>query len=95
MKKLILQITLILLLSINFSYSVTRVDGPSDPEVAKKKFFENRKLDIISMMVAPLIISILWIINKNIFGVYPLGLEPFYPGIFTSMSICAYKWLKK
>ena len=47
MKKLILQITLILLLSINFSYSVTRVDGPSDPEVAKKKFFENRKLDII------------------------------------------------
>ena len=47
MKKLILQIALILLLSINFSYSVTRVDGPSDPEEAKKKFFENRKLDII------------------------------------------------
>ena len=57
--------------------------------------FSNRKLDVISMMVTPLIISILWIINKNIFGVYPLGLEPFYPGIFTSMSICAYKWLKK
>ena len=47
MKKLIFQIILILLISINFSYSVTRVDGPRDPEVAKKKFFENRKLDII------------------------------------------------
>ena len=57
--------------------------------------FSNKKLDVITMMVAPLIISILWIINKNIFGVYPLGLEPFYPGICTSMSICAYKWLKK
>ena len=57
--------------------------------------FSNKKLDVITMMVAPLIISILWIINKNIFGVYPLGLEPFYPGICTSMLICAYKWLKK
>lgn len=47
MKKLVVKITLILLISINFSYSVTRVDGPRDPEVAKKKFFENRKLDII------------------------------------------------
>ena len=47
MKKLVVTITLILIISINFSYSVTRVDGPRDPEVAKKKFFENRKLDII------------------------------------------------
>ena len=57
--------------------------------------FSKRKLDVITMMLAPLIISILWIINKNIFGVYPLGLEPFYPGILTSISICIFKWLKK
>ena len=57
--------------------------------------FSKTKLDVITMMIAPLFISILWIINKNIFGVYPLGLEPFYPGIITSVSICISKWLKK
>tara|TARA_B100001996_G_scaffold67766_1_gene49401 strand:+ start:4663 stop:6027 length:1365 start_codon:yes stop_codon:yes gene_type:complete len=57
--------------------------------------FSKRKLDVITMMIAPLIISILWIINKNIIGVYPLGLEPFYPGMLTSISICTFKWLKK
>jgi hypothetical protein len=57
--------------------------------------FSKRKLDVITMMLAPLIISILWILNKNIFGVYPLGLEPFYPGILTSILICVFKWLKK
>ena len=57
--------------------------------------FTKIKLDVITMMVAPFFVSILWIINKNIFGFYPLGLEPFYPGIITSMSICVFKWLKK
>ena len=57
--------------------------------------FSKTKLDVISMMIAPIIVSILWIINKNIFGFYPLGLEPFYPGIITSISICIFKWLKK
>ena len=57
--------------------------------------FSKTKLDVISMMIAPIIVSILWIINKNIFGFYPLGLEPFYPGIMTSISICIFKWLKK
>ena len=57
--------------------------------------FTKIKLDVITMMVAPLFVSILWIINKNIFGFYPLGLEPFYPGIITSMSICIFKWPKK
>ena len=47
MKKILVTCLLFLLFGTNLSYSVTRVDGPSDPEVAKKKFFENRKLDII------------------------------------------------
>ena len=47
MKKILVTCLLFLLFGTNLSYSVTRIDGPSDPEVAKKKFFENRKLDII------------------------------------------------
>ena len=57
--------------------------------------FSKKKIDVISLMVAPIFISILWILNKNIFGSYPLNLEPFYPGIFTSIIICSVKWLKK
>tara|TARA_Y100000389_G_C17424728_1_gene498875 strand:+ start:92 stop:1453 length:1362 start_codon:yes stop_codon:yes gene_type:complete len=47
MKKKLLICLLFFLFGTNLSYSATRFDGPSDPEVAKKKFFENRKLDII------------------------------------------------
>ena len=47
MKKIIVIYLLFIVFGTNLSYSVTRIDGPSDPEVAKKKFFENRKLDII------------------------------------------------
>ena len=47
MKKILVTCLLFLLFGTNLSYSVSRVDGPRDPEVAKKKFFENRKLDII------------------------------------------------
>ena len=57
--------------------------------------FTKKKIDIITLMIAPLIISILWILNKNIFGSYPLHMEPFYPGILTSTIICLVKWLKK
>jgi len=57
--------------------------------------FTKKKIDVITLMVAPLIISILWILNKNIFGSYPLHMEPFYPGILTSTIICLVKWLKK
>jgi len=57
--------------------------------------FTKKKIDVITLMIAPLIISILWIINKNIFGSYPLHIEPFYPGILTSTIICLVKWLKK
>ena len=47
MKKIIIICLLFCLFEVNPSYSATRIDGPSDPEVAKKQFFENRKLDII------------------------------------------------
>ena len=47
MKKKFIIYLLFFLFVTNLSYSATRFDGPSDPEVAKKKFFENRKLDII------------------------------------------------
>ena len=47
MKKILIFYLFFFLFGTNLSYSVTRVDGPRDPEVAKKKFFENRKLDII------------------------------------------------
>ena len=57
--------------------------------------FTKKKMDVISLMVAPIFISILWVLIKNISGSYPLNLEPFYPGIFTSIIICSVKWLKK
>ena len=47
MKKTLIICLLFCLFEINLSYSVTRIDGPSDPELAKKQFFENSKLDII------------------------------------------------
>lgn len=57
--------------------------------------FLNKKLNVITMMVSPIIVSILWILIKNIFGNYPLNIEPFYPGITTSIIFGIFVWLKK
>ena len=38
-------------------------------------------------MVLPVMVGIMWFIMGNITGGYPLDLEPFYPGLLTSLII--------
>ncbi|MEA1882829.1 MAG: sodium:solute symporter family protein [Candidatus Marinimicrobia bacterium] len=39
---------------------------------------------MVMMMVCPVLVAILWMVLGKLFGGYPLGFEPFYPGILTS-----------
>ncbi len=48
-------------------------------------------VSIIPMMVAPVFVSIMWTVVGKFLNGYPLGLEPFYPGILTSGLIYAAK----
>ena len=47
----------------------------------------NLPKNIIHLMVHPVLIAVVWFIMGNITGGYPLGLEPFYPGLLTSLII--------
>ena len=47
----------------------------------------NLPKNIIQLMVHPVLVAIVWFIMGNITGGYPLGLEPFYPGLLTSLII--------
>ena len=52
--------------------------------------FSKRKLPrqkIIQIMGIPVIINSLWLILGNINGAYPLQIEPFYPGLITSILL--------
>ena len=49
--------------------------------------FSKKKISILPMMIFPIIIGFVWIIIGELHGNYPLGLEPFYPGILTSIII--------
>ncbi len=42
---------------------------------------------VIRLLTFPVFISVIWFIYGQINGDYPLGLEPFYPGLLISMSI--------
>ncbi|MBO02268.1 MAG: sodium:solute symporter family protein [Candidatus Neomarinimicrobiota bacterium] len=57
--------------------------------------FFKKDLNIFTMMVSPVFVSILWIIIKNIYGYYPFNIEPFYPGIITSIIYGIFQWLRK
>ena len=52
-------------------------------------FHNQRNLpkNIIQLMVHPVLVAVVWFIMGNITGGYPLGLEPFYPGLLTSLII--------
>ena len=43
--------------------------------------------NIIQLMTLPVMIAITWFIMGNLTGGYPFGLEPFYPGLLTSLTI--------
>jgi len=47
----------------------------------------NLPKNIIQLMVHPVLVAIVWFIMGNITGGYPLDLEPFYPGLLTSLTI--------
>jgi len=44
-------------------------------------------MNIIQLMTLPVMIAIIWFIMGNLNGGYPFGLEPFYPGLLTSLII--------
>ena len=51
-------------------------------------FKNNRpKENILLMMVSPVLVSIIWIVLGKLLNGYPFGLEPFYPGILTSVLV--------
>ena len=55
-------------------------------------FKNNRpKENILLMMVSPVLVSIFWILLGKLLNGYPFGLEPFYPGILTSVLVYAIK----
>ena len=47
----------------------------------------NLPKNIIQLMVLPVMVGIMWFIMGKITGGYPLDLEPFYPGLLTSLII--------
>ncbi len=55
-------------------------------------FKNNRpKENILLMMVSPVLVSIFWILLGKLLNGYPFGLEPFYPGILTSVLVYVIK----
>ena len=55
-------------------------------------FKNNRpKENILLMMVSPVLVSIFWILLGKLPNGYPFGLEPFYPGILTSVLVYVIK----
>jgi Na+/pantothenate symporter len=44
-------------------------------------------VNIIQLMTLPVMTAIIWFILGNLNGGYPFGLEPFYPGLLTSLII--------
>ena len=49
------------------------------------------KESMVDMMVAPVLVSIFWILLGKLLNGYPFGLEPFYPGILTSVLVYVIK----
>ena len=49
--------------------------------------FSKLKLNIVPSMIIPTLISSIWLFIGYIFGSYPFKIEPFYPGLLTSIII--------
>ena len=49
--------------------------------------FSKLKLNIVPSMIIPTLISSIWLFIGYIFGGYPFNIEPFYPGLLTSIII--------
>jgi hypothetical protein len=47
-------------------------------------------VNIIQLMTLPVMIAIIWFILGNLTGGYPFELEPFYPGLLTSLIIFSF-----
>ena len=50
-------------------------------------------VNIIQLMTLPVMIAIIWFIMGNLTDGYPFGLEPFYPGLLTSLFIFSFSGL--
>ena len=50
-------------------------------------------VNIIQLMTLPVMITIIWFIMGNLTDGYPFGLEPFYPGLLTSLFIFSFSGL--
>ena len=53
--------------------------------------FSKKTYSILPIMIYPVIIGLIWTILGKILGEYPLNLEPFYPGILTSILMYGLK----
>tara|TARA_B100001079_G_C16049991_1_gene356620 strand:- start:302 stop:520 length:219 start_codon:yes stop_codon:yes gene_type:complete len=49
--------------------------------------FSKLKINIVPSMIIPTLISSIWLFIGYIFGSYPFKIEPFYPGLLTSIII--------
>ena len=63
------------------------VPGILIPFLVTFYYKSNLPKNIIQLMVLPVMVGIMWFIMGNITGGYPLDLEPFYPGLLTSLII--------
>ena len=53
--------------------------------------FSKKTYSILPIMIYPVVIGLIWTILGKILGEYPLNLEPFYPGILTSILMYGLK----
>lgn len=53
--------------------------------------FSKKTYSILPVMIYPVIIGLIWTILGKVLGEYPLNLEPFYPGILTSIVMYGLK----
>jgi len=53
--------------------------------------FSRKKYSILPVMICPVVVGLLWTLIGKFLGEYPLNLEPFYPGIMTSLLMYVLK----
>ena len=53
--------------------------------------FSRKKYSILPVMICPVVVGLLWTLIGTFLGEYPLNLEPFYPGIMTSLLMYVLK----
>ena len=53
--------------------------------------FSSKKYSILPVMILPVVVALIWALIGKFSGEYPLNIEPFYPGIFTSLLMYIFK----